>query len=244
MLPAPMILIEAGWLTATLEISSVGTRPTRSYSPRAMMLNSASPRGDAIAPIVAVEEEIVPGTGAWTLTVPPSGRVSRASVWPAVTVSPASVSTSETFNPCRSGRTALSSRGRMMPDTSTILSKQDLAAFSTDTAGPLGVSTSSAANAGGMARHNSEAPSRAGQPRKRTLRVGLRVVKWLIEIPRGNLNGTDTRWPLGPPSGNRPHIAPPCRPSHSGRGGIRDRLAPLRHSLIFAGRAGRQTHRG
>ena len=53
---------------------------------------------------------MVPLTGACTVTVPPSGRLRRASVWPAVTVSPASASTSATFSPCRSGRTAVSSR--------------------------------------------------------------------------------------------------------------------------------------
>ena len=142
-----------------------------------MMLNSASPRGDATAPIVAVDEEIVPATGAWTLTTPPSGRVSRARGWPAVTVSPASIRISETFNPGRSGRTALSSRGRMMPETSTILLKQDLAAFSTETAGPFGASASSAAKVG-VARHNRPAPIKAGSFRERES-----AVKWLIEIP-------------------------------------------------------------
>src|SRR6516225_2222597 len=38
--PAPITRTLAGWLTASLAMSAVGTRPTRSYSLRAMMLNS------------------------------------------------------------------------------------------------------------------------------------------------------------------------------------------------------------
>ena len=53
--PAPMILIRAVWSTASLAMSRVGTRPTRSNSLRAMMENSASPLPEAIAPIAAVE---------------------------------------------------------------------------------------------------------------------------------------------------------------------------------------------
>ena len=61
-------------------MSSVGTRPTRSNSPRAMIENSASPLPEATAPITAVEAETSPATGACTVTTPPSGSVSRASV--------------------------------------------------------------------------------------------------------------------------------------------------------------------
>ena len=92
-------------------IAWVGTSPTRSNSLRAMMENSASPLPEAGAPITAEEVEISPATGACTCATPPSGRVSRASVWPAVTVSPASARISATFRPGRSGRTAVSSRG-------------------------------------------------------------------------------------------------------------------------------------
>ena len=110
-----------------------------------MIENSASPLADAIAPVTAVEAETSPATGACTCTVPPSGSVSRASVWPAVTVSPASASTSATFSPGRSGRTAVSSRGIRMPETSTMSEKQDFVALSTVTAAPFGASGSSAA---------------------------------------------------------------------------------------------------
>ena len=98
--PAPTILTRAGWLTASFERYSVGTWPTRSNSLRAMMENSASPRAEATAPITAVELAIRPATGACTTTLPPSGRLSRASVWPAVTLSPASAMISATFSPC------------------------------------------------------------------------------------------------------------------------------------------------
>jgi hypothetical protein len=43
-----------------------------------MMENSASPRGEASAPIVAVELSTRPATGAVTCVVPPSGCASRA----------------------------------------------------------------------------------------------------------------------------------------------------------------------
>ena len=122
--------------------------PTRSNSPRAMIENSASPLADAIAPTEAVEAEITPPTGACTAICPPSGRVSRASTWPAVTLSPASTITSATFSPIRSGRTWFSSRAMMVPETSTILAKQDFAALSTVTAAPLAGASSSAARAG------------------------------------------------------------------------------------------------
>ena len=131
-----------------------------------MMLNSASPLAEAIAPIVALETEIVPATGACTLIDPPSGRFSRASVWPALTLSPASASTSAIFSPSRSGRTAVSSRGRMMPATSTILAKHDFAAFSTVTAGPRGASASSAARAG--VERVRRAAASAGRVRERS----------------------------------------------------------------------------
>ena len=104
----------------------------------------------------------MPSTGACTVTLPPSGRLRRASVWPAVTVSPASASTSATFSPIRSGRTAVSSRGMTVPDNSTILAKQDLVAFSTVTAGPLGLS-SSAARRGEAERARRKAASKVAR---------------------------------------------------------------------------------
>ena len=120
-----------------------------------MIENSASPLPEAIAPTDAVEAEITPPTGACTVICPPSGSVSRASTWPAVTLSPASTITSETFSPIRSGRTWFSSRGMMVPETSTILAKQAFAAFSTVTAAPLaGTSGSSAASVGQENRQN------------------------------------------------------------------------------------------
>ena len=162
--PEPITRTAAGWLTASLRESAVGTRPTRSYSPRAMMENSASPLAEANAPMVALEAEIDPATGAVTLIEPPSGRFSRASVCPAVTVSPASASTSATLSPSRSGRTAVSSRGMTVPDTSTILAKHDFIALITVTVSPLGVS-SSAARAG-VARGRAAAARAAGRVRK------------------------------------------------------------------------------
>ena len=80
-----------------------------------------------------------------TWVAPPSGRLSRARTWPAVTVSPASTSTSATLRPGRSGRTAISSFGIRIPNTSTMAEKQDFAALSTVTAAPFGASGSSAA---------------------------------------------------------------------------------------------------
>ena len=62
--PAPMILIRAVWLAASLARSCVGTSPTRSNSLRAMIENSASPLPDAMAPTSAVEAAISPATGA------------------------------------------------------------------------------------------------------------------------------------------------------------------------------------
>jgi len=52
-----------------------------------MIENSASPLPEARLPMVAVVAEISPATGACTVIVPPSGSDSRASTWPAVTVS-------------------------------------------------------------------------------------------------------------------------------------------------------------
>src|SRR5258706_4552138 len=113
-----------------------------------MMVNSASPRPEATAPITAVELATSPPTGASTCTAPPSGRVSFASGWPDVTVSPGSARIAATFSPGRSGRTAVSSRGMMMPAASTIEEKQAFAALSTVTAAPFGASGSSAAREG------------------------------------------------------------------------------------------------
>src|SRR5258707_9197687 len=64
-----------------------------------MMVNSASPRPEATAPITAVELATSPPTGASTCTAPPSGRVSFASGWPDVTVSPGSARIAATFSP-------------------------------------------------------------------------------------------------------------------------------------------------
>ena len=107
-------------------MSFTGTMPMRSYSLRAMMVNSASPLPPAIAPICAEEVETSPATGACTVMLPPSGGVIRARIWPAVTTSPASARISDTFEPIFSGRTCVSSRAIMMPDTSTLLLKQIL----------------------------------------------------------------------------------------------------------------------
>ena len=136
--------------------------PTRSNSPRAMIENSASPLPEAIAPTDAVEAEITPPTGACTAICPPSGRVSRASTWPAVTLSPASTITSATFSPIRSGRTWFSSRGMMVPETSTILAKQAFAALSTVTAAPL-AGASIVGGEGGEDKGRT-APLRSGGP--------------------------------------------------------------------------------
>src|ERR1043166_6928325 len=86
--------------------------------------------------------------------VPPSGGVSRANGWPAGTVSPASTSTAATFNPGRSGRTIVSAFGIRIPDTSTVASKQCLAALITVTAAPLGTACSSTAKHGEVTKQN------------------------------------------------------------------------------------------
>ena len=128
--------------------------PTRSNSLRAMIENSASPLPEASAPTEAVEAEITPATGACTVICPPSGRFSRASTCPAVTLSPGSTITSATFSPIRSGRTWFSSRGMMVPETSTILAKQDFAALSTVTAAPFGPAGSGSSAAARLGREN------------------------------------------------------------------------------------------
>ena len=153
-------------------MSRVGTMPTRSNSLRAMIENSASPLPEAIAPTDAVEAEITPATGACTVICPPSGSVSRASTWPAVTVSPASTITSATFSPIRSGRTWFSSRGMMVPDTSTILAKQDFAALSTVTAAPFGGGLGSSAARSGRGKQ-AEHPrcDQGGQRRRKVARA-------------------------------------------------------------------------
>ena len=183
-------------------MSRVGTMPTRSNSLRAMIENSASPLPEAIAPTDAVEAEISPATGACTAICPPSGRVSRASTWPAVTVSPASTITSATFSPIRSGRTWFSSRGMMVPETSTILAKQDFAALSTVTAAPL---------AGGLVRRRRgrarktgrTCPRRSGRPVSAKGRARGSVIG--ISFPVSVL--TDTRRPAGAPSAK--NVTPP-----------------------------------
>ncbi len=114
-------------------------------------------------PITAVEAETSPATGACTCTEPPSGSVSRANVCPAVTVSPASAWISATFKPGRSGRTAVSSFGIRMPETSTILAKHDFTALSTVTAAPFGASASSAAREGTEVRERRTAATGASR---------------------------------------------------------------------------------
>src|SRR5882672_6283027 len=192
--PAPMILIRAVWLTASFEMSCTGTSPTKSNSLRAMMENSASPLPEAVAPTTAVEAEIVPATGAASSVTPPSGSVSRASVWPAVTVSPASASTSATFSPCRSGRTDVSSRAIRMPDTSTMFEKQDFAAFSTVTAAPLGATSagSSAAWAGRERRQSRVAKSRVSSLCAGKLLIGNQVLFSGTSISEGRLGSQTT----------------------------------------------------
>ena len=108
-----------------------------------------------------MEAEISPAIGAATSVSPPSGSDSRASSWPAVTVSPGSASTSATFSPGRSERTDVSSRGIRMPDTSTMLEKQAFAALITVTAAPFGApSGGSSAASAGEARARRAAASR------------------------------------------------------------------------------------
>ena len=174
---APITLIRAVWLTRSLPMSRVGTMPIRSNSLRAMIENSASPRPDAIAPITAVELPTSPPTGACTTSVPPSGSNSRASVCPAVTVSPASARISITFSPCRSGRTKFSSRARTMPYTSTIAGKHAFAAFSTVTVAPFGASASSAARLGRAARQSSAAAREKGRGEKGGIGNPWRVLR-------------------------------------------------------------------
>ena len=114
--------------------------PIRSNSLRAMMVNSASPlpagRGADRAPR---RPRSAPATGACTRCTPPSGSVSRASdLARGDGVAGIRQDFRTPSGPCRSGRTEVSSRGSTMPDTSTLLSKQDLAALSTVTAAPFG----------------------------------------------------------------------------------------------------------
>src|SRR5450631_5286 len=202
--PAPIILIRAVWLTASFEISRTGTSPTRSNSLRAMMENSASPLPEAGAPTTAEEAEISPATGACTCTVPPSGSVSRASVCPAVTVSPASARISATFRPGRSGRTEVSSFGIRMPETSTMLPKHDFAALSTVTAAPfgpsLGASGSSAARPGCTARQNNPATTGPSQfrekPRPGKLIIGDPVLFFRDYRYQNGGRGAKRQWKL------------------------------------------------
>src|SRR3569833_383184 len=117
---------------------------------------------------------------------PPSGRFSLARFCPAVTVSPGSAKTSATFSPGRSGRTAVSSRASTSPETSTVLSKQDFATFSTVTAAPLSCSLScslggsSAARAGSaraIAARTTNAPGASNPERP----IQPDPVTWLID---------------------------------------------------------------
>ena len=164
-----------------------------------MIENSASPRPDAIAPITAEDVEISPATGACTTAVPPSGRLSRAKVCPAVTVSPASAMISVTFSPIRSGLTEVSSCGRITPDTSTIAGKQVLVAFSTVTDGPFGASASSARPGCAATQQSAVAVSRAENFRERR-RPGRVVIdgsfpfsrKWIPEWRRRGEAGLGT----------------------------------------------------
>ena len=169
-------------------MSCTGTIPTRSNSPRAMIVNSASPLAEATAPITAVDASISPATGACTWAVPPSGRRSRASTCPAVTASPGSARISATFSPGRSGRTAVSSRAITMPDTSTISPKQDFAAFSTVTDAPFGASVSSAARQGEARERRRAArgmPGSIGEACKARLLIGIPFPVWRPSIPDG-----------------------------------------------------------
>ena len=142
------------------EVVSVKLDNPRRVVALAMIENSAS-LPEAGAPTIAADAEIVPATGAVTLiALLPS--VSFASTWPAVTVSPGSAITSATFKPNRSGRICCSSRGSTMPETSTMLPKQNFDAFSTVTAAPFGTaSVSLAANAGQAASTSSAVAARA-----------------------------------------------------------------------------------
>src|SRR5262249_33446548 len=128
----------------------------------------------------AVDCEISPATGACTVMLPPSGGLIRASTWPAVTLSPASAMISVTLAPSRSGRTDVSSRANTMPDTSTLLLKQYLAAFSTVTAGPRGAPSPSSPAASAGCAVSSAAVSSANSFGERS-----RVMQLIIGNPTG-----------------------------------------------------------
>ena len=179
-------------------MSRTGTMPTRSNSLRAMIENSASPLAPAIDPITAEEAEISPATGACNTCNPPSGSVSRASVCPAVTVSPGSARISDTFSPCRSGRTEVSSRAIRIPDTSTILPKQAFAALNTVTAAPFGGGSSSAAKAGVARRRRAAIRSDRFRERVGAARWGIGgPVQFLgLSISEGGRGGQGAR-PVG-----------------------------------------------
>ncbi len=109
-----------------------------------------------------------------------------------MTVSPGSARISATLSPGRSGRTAVSSRGMTMPDTSTMAEKQDFVAFSTVTAAPfgpsLGTSGSSAAREGSEAKLSRPATAGASH-----FRESARAAKLFINNPVRFSGVTDSR---------------------------------------------------
>src|SRR6202022_4532265 len=99
-----------------------------------------------------------------------------------------------------SGRTAVSSLGMTMPETSTMAEKQDFAALNTVTAAPLGPSLG-ASGYSGAARHCCEA--RVNKPAStgvNSFRESSRAGKWFI--------GLSVRFPLSSLRTQAPHT--PC----------------------------------
>ena len=94
-------------------------------SPSTAIRNSGSgARADASAPSVAALLITVPLTGDGKLTLAPSGRVKRASSWPAVTLSPSPAMILDTRNPSTSGMILASFFGIRMPLTRIARLKQ------------------------------------------------------------------------------------------------------------------------
>src|SRR5262245_32679510 len=119
----------------------LGTSASSSISLSTAMRNSGSGAiGDAVAPTAAVLRVITPAAGDFNVVVlaaPASGpsRVTRASVWPAVTRSPSLAKTSVTLIPGASSVTTASSRGTRKPVTRMDEEKQPFVARTTATWG-------------------------------------------------------------------------------------------------------------
>ena len=107
-------------------------------SPSTAIRNSGSgARADASAPSVAALLITVPLTGDGKLTLAPSGRVKRASSWPAVTLSPSPAMILDTRNPSTSGMILASFFGIRMPLTRIARLKQAWRALVTIAMTPL-----------------------------------------------------------------------------------------------------------